>query len=361
MRWTNCHCITSAILFIACTICVATRLQMTSYTIIHDHPLTIYNRYLVFGQMLESQNQYSIQNISIHSLHHPAFYYQIAAKYAIERKRSAEAASHVSSPVDSELRIDVHRTSRRRKLSSSCRAAGRVVRSLCLVKGWSTQNSRMSDNRMIITENASRRSSRRRWDFDEISLGFRVMTSSQELEKVEKENPFWVDIAREMLIHHSNEILDLLHRVRKMMSSTTRRNSDVWTSPIVSSRCDTFESRIFVPHGWVTCTQAYDYYKFKANRMALNIALLIGQERYASEKYDVAKKWDHVIEIIILTRCRWFDRIAANYRTEKWFVLLCDTLVHCLQCARKLNMANDFVNYSLQLLSTGTWPYAFYL
>ncbi|PRP75617.1 hypothetical protein PROFUN_07983 [Planoprotostelium fungivorum] len=227
----------------------------------YQHWAWLSRQYLVFGQMLENQIQYNWQNTNTLSLQHPAFYYQIAAKYAIQRKKVAL-----------EIGQNIRNSESFEKISNS-----REIKPTSSIEGMDYSKQEYVGQ----TDDHHREK-------------FLFVLSPQVLEKEEKKEIDFIDICREMLVSHSSEILDLLHK-------------------------------------------AYDHYKSKSSRMALYTGALIGQERFASEKYEVAKKW--------------FDRIAANYRGEMWWSLLANTLNYSLLCSLRLNLPGDFVNYSMQLLA----------
>jgi len=71
--------------------------------------------------------------------------------------------------------------------------------------------------------------------------------------------------------------------------------------------------------------------------MILYIASEMASQFFAVDKFVIAKKF--------------FDRIAKSYRKEGWWTLLSSILNTSLVCAIKLGLINDFIEYSLELLT----------
>jgi hypothetical protein len=85
-------------------------------------------------------------------------------------------------------------------------------------------------------------------------------------------------------------------------------------------------------------TKSYEHFKkYKHGRMTLYLASEIAQEYFEAAKYEMALKF--------------FDRIAKNYRKEKWHSILGSILRKSLDCARQLQLWTKCVEYLIELLS----------
>ena len=60
--------------------------------------------------------------------------------------------------------------------------------------------------------------------------------------------------------------------------------------------------------------------------------------------------------------CAFFSRsycqkIAKNYRKERWSAILADVLDMSLECARQLKRVDDEILFSLELITEGPWAW----
>lgn len=82
--------------------------------------------------------------------------------------------------------------------------------------------------------------------------------------------------------------------------------------------------------------KAYEQYKLaKSGRMVYCIGCEMGQEYFAAREYVNAK--------------RLFDSVAGLYRQESWVTLLWVCLGSLKECARKLSLLKEYIEYSLEM------------
>ena len=85
-------------------------------------------------------------------------------------------------------------------------------------------------------------------------------------------------------------------------------------------------------------TKSYEHFKRqKHGRMTLFLASEIADEYFESNKYEMALKF--------------YDRIAKNYRKEKWNAVLKTIIQKSLECAKRLRIWDKVLEYLTELMS----------